>query len=74
MPIFTFYLHEAAERVPSFEIGLFEDADAAVLEGQRLLKDRPRYTLVEITTEDQPVARVTRDQVDGFKVAFVSAP
>jgi hypothetical protein len=73
MPIYTFYLHERAEKVPAFEIGLFDNAAAAAAEGQRLLKERPRYAHVEITSEDQPVARVSRADADGFSVAFATS-
>ena len=79
MPIFTFYLHETPDAVPSFEIGLFDDADAAVAEAERLLKERPRYSLVEITSEDQAVARVAREAAvrpaaqDRFTISFAQA-
>ena len=64
MPMFTYYLHERSDAVPSFEIELFDDVDPAVAHGEQLLKERPRYKFVEITREERPVARLTRADAD----------
>jgi hypothetical protein len=61
MAVYTFYLHEHAEATPAFEIALFDEVDPALAHGQRLLKERPRYTFVEVTREDASVARLTRE-------------
>ena len=61
MTVYTFYLHESADAVPSFEIQLFDAIDPALDHGKRLLKDRPRYEFVEITAGDDSVARVMRE-------------
>ena len=61
MPIFTFYLNKDGEAVPSFEITMFESAEAALAHGRGLLKARPLCRSVEITSDDAEVATLTRD-------------
>jgi hypothetical protein len=61
MTAYTFYLHENAEAVPSFEIAYFDAIDPALDYGKRLLKDRPRYNFVEIAHGDDNVGKVMRD-------------
>ena len=61
MPVFTFYLHETQDAIPPFEIVHFDDIDPALEHGRRLLKERPRYTFIDITNGDASVARVTRE-------------
>jgi len=61
MTVYTFYMHESCEAVPSFEIQLFDAIDPALAHGQRLLKERPRYKFIEITSGDDSVARLTRE-------------
>ena len=60
MTVYTYYLHEAQDKTPSFEIAMFEDVAPALAHGQRLLLDRPRYSLVEVTVDNAAIARLTR--------------
>jgi hypothetical protein len=61
MTVYTFYLHENAEAIPSFEIALFDAVDPALDHGKRLLKERPRYNFIEITSGEDSVAKLTRE-------------
>jgi hypothetical protein len=61
MAVYTFYLHEDHDVIPSFEIALFDAVDPALAHGKRLLKERPRYKFIEITRGDDSVAKLTRD-------------
>jgi hypothetical protein len=63
MPVFTFYLHEEHDAVPSFEIALFDTVDPALDHGKRLLKERPRYKFVEIISDENRVAKLGRDSL-----------
>jgi hypothetical protein len=63
LPIYTFYLHKDEDAVPSFEIVHFEDEDRALAHGKRLLQERSRYRSVEITLDDQSLAKFTRDDL-----------
>ena len=49
MPAYTFYLHDGAGTVPAFEIELLDNDTYAVVHGRKLLRERPRYSTVEIT-------------------------
>ncbi len=60
MAVYTYYLHEAQDKVPSFEIAMFEDVEPALAHGERLLLDRPRYNFVEVTVNNAAIARLTR--------------
>ena len=64
MPVFTFYLHESRDATPSFEIALLDDLSFAMEHGKRILKERPRYSFVEIVAEDAKVAELTRDALE----------
>ena len=61
MAVYTFYLHESPEKTPAFEIALFDAIDPAMDHGKRLLKERPRYNAIEITTGESSIARLTRE-------------
>jgi hypothetical protein len=61
MAVYTFYMHESREAVPSFEIQLFDTVDPALDHGKRLLKERPRYNFIEIISGDDSVAKLTRE-------------
>ncbi len=61
MTAYTFYLHETCDAMPSFEIQFFDAIDPALDHGKRLLKERPRYKFIEITANDDSVARLTRE-------------
>jgi hypothetical protein len=63
MTAFTFYLLEDDDAVPAFEIAMFDAVDSALAHGRRLLKDRPRYSFVEITSEDASIAKLGRDSL-----------
>jgi hypothetical protein len=60
MPTFTFYLHDGPETVPAFEIELLDGDDEALVYGRKLLRERPRYSTVEITHGDRVVAVLDR--------------
>ena len=61
MAVYTYYLHEDPDKVPSFEIAMFEDMAPALDHARRLLLDRPRYNFVEVTLNDASIARLTRE-------------
>ncbi len=61
LPTFTFYLHDGAGTIPAFEIEPLDRDEDAIDFGRRLLSKRPRYSHVEITEGDRPVASIARD-------------
>ena len=61
MPAYTFYLHDGAGTVPAFEIELLDNDTYAVVHGRKLLRERPRYSTVEITEGEREVGSVSRD-------------
>jgi hypothetical protein len=61
MAVYTYYLHEGRDKIPAFEIAMFEDEAPALDHGRRLLVDRPRYDFVEVALGDASIARLTRD-------------
>jgi hypothetical protein len=40
---------------------LFDAVDPAMEHGKRLLKERPRYNAIEITTGEDSIAKLTRE-------------
>ena len=60
MATYTFYLHDGARTVPEFVIEELADTEAALAMGAKLLHDRPRYEVVEITKGDEEVGKLTR--------------
>ena len=66
MLTFTFYLRDGAGTIPAFEIELLDCDEDAMVFARRLLAQRPRYTHVDITEGDRPVASIARNPgVDG---------
>ncbi len=61
MAVYTFYLHERADGVPTFEIVPFDTETLALAHGEKLLRERPRYSFVEVTRDDASIAKLTRD-------------
>jgi hypothetical protein len=69
MTIFTFYLHEDDEKSPAFEIAMFDTLAQALDHGRRLLAERPRYTFVEVTSEETSLATLTRETAAAFSTS-----
>ncbi len=63
MTAFTFYLLDDKGAAPAFEIAMFDAVDLALDYGRRLLKERPRYSFVEITREDASIAKLGREPI-----------
>ncbi len=40
---------------------MFDAVDPAMEHGKRLLKERPRYNAIEITTGEDSIAKLTRE-------------
>ena len=60
MAAYTFYLHDRAGEVPTFEIEVFDGDEDAMLYARRLLRDRPRYDGVEVVTSERRVCEFRR--------------
>ena len=63
MTAFTFYLLDDDGAAPAFEIAMFDAVDSALDHGKRLLKERPRYSFVEITRDDASIAKLSRENL-----------
>jgi hypothetical protein len=61
MTAFTFYLLEADDTAPAFEIAFFDAVDAALDHARRLLKDRTRYSAVEVVSDNASIAKLSRE-------------
>ncbi len=56
---FTLFLHDGSGVPPAFELDMFEDAEAAIKRALALLRERPRYTAVEIERADGAATNLT---------------
>jgi hypothetical protein len=63
MTAFTFYLLEDDDAAPAFEIAYFDAVEGALDYAKRLLKDRPRYSAIEIARETASIAKLSRESV-----------
>ena len=74
MDVYVYFLHEAQDATPSFEIALFDKLDRALEHGRKLLAERRRYTAVEVTREDATIARLTQEALREEVQAVPPAP
>jgi hypothetical protein len=45
---YTLFLHDGSSSPPAFEIDFFESPDAARAQALKILRDRPRYSAIEV--------------------------